>query len=275
MNDTLQIFQSINRFVSDLHTEFGDTIKSLALYNRLLERTGIMNVVPVQKHIDAFRHFFTINNRGMVEKNVDLLEEFRIVYSDKVYIDLKEIFEKSEKDNKKIIWDHLLLIWSQTDPLSDARNVLKESMKTVGGNEGEFLTNMIDKVQSTIETSGADINNPMAAVQKLVSSGVFSDLFGGIQTGMRDGNLDLGKMVGGLSSMISKLSGEQGVPPEIANMMSMMGPMMANMGAPMLEEEKLDAPKIEVISEDDDCDEETVKSSSLKKKKKKRNQKKH
>jgi hypothetical protein len=226
-NTNVIIFNSITSFVSDLNTEFGSRYKNIKLYNRLLEKTGIVNVEPVLKHIESFRRFFNQNRQGMEEKNINLFTEDKISYNDRVYIDIKNVLGQSTKETSKIIWKHLLVIWNLIDPTSHAKKILKESM--VDSKEGDFLNNIIEKVESAVGNKDLDTSNPMAAVSSLMSSGVFTDLISGMQTGLQSGNLDIGKLMSGLTGMITKLSnnggGSDSMPPEFAGMMNMMAGM--------------------------------------------------
>lgn len=73
-------------------------------------------------------------------------------------------------------------------------------------------------------------SNPMETINNLMQSGVFNELITGMQSGLSDGSLDMNKLMGSVQGMMTKLSPDGQVPPEISNMMSMMGPMLGNMG---------------------------------------------
>ena len=60
-NNSILIFKAITTFINDLHIEFGNRNKSISLYHRLLEKTGIIHTNPVLKHIECFRTFFEKN----------------------------------------------------------------------------------------------------------------------------------------------------------------------------------------------------------------------
>uniref|UniRef100_A0A6C0KEX7 Uncharacterized protein n=1 Tax=viral metagenome TaxID=1070528 RepID=A0A6C0KEX7_9ZZZZ len=239
-NTSVLIFKAITCFISDLHTVFGTKHKSIALYNRLLEKTGIMNVGPIHKHIECFRTFYKENRQAMEEKKADLFTEHRISYSDRVYVDVGTVLRQSTPDNASIIWKHLLTIWGLIEPTSQAKRILQESIQQSNGQdkESQFLSDIIDKVEKTVgDKSSVDTSNPMAAVSNLMSSGVFTDLINGMQTGLSDGSLDIGKLMGSVQSMMTKMGGAGGSSggggggmPDLSSMMSMMGPMMNSMG---------------------------------------------
>ena len=236
-NTSILIFKSITGFISDLTTEFGSKHKSIALYNRLLEKTGIVHTGPVHKHIECFRTFFSANVKGMEEQNATLFSPSRISYSDRVYVDLTSVLRHSSQESASIIWKHLLTIWGLIDPTSQAKRILNESVKQSNGTdkESKFLSDIIERVEKSVSSPDVDMSNPMSAVSNLMSSGVFTDLINGMQTGLSDGSLDIGKLMGSVQGMMSKMGGQSGGSgmPDMTAMMSMMGGMMGgNGGAP-------------------------------------------
>ena len=228
---SILIFKSIACFISDLNEEFGSKHKSIALYNRLLEKTGIVHIGPINKHIDCFRLFFSTNVKGMEEQNYSIFSPSRISYSERVYVDVATVLRQSSPDTSSIIWKHLLTIWGLIDPSSQAKRILNESIKQSNGSdkESKFLSDIIDRVEKSVSSSEIDTSNPMAAVSNLMSSGVFTDLINGMQTGLSDGSLDIGKLMGSVQGMMSKMGGSSSNNmPDMGAMMNMMGGMMGN-----------------------------------------------
>lgn len=236
-NTSILIFKSITGFISDLNTEFGSKHKSIALYNRLLEKTGIVHTGPVHKHIECFRTFFSANVKGMEEQNASLFSPSRISYSDRVYVDLTSVLRHSSQESASIIWKHLLTIWGLIDPTSQAKRILNESVKQSNGTdkESKFLSDIIERVEKSVSSPDVDMSSPMSAVSNLMSSGVFTDLINGMQTGLSDGSLDIGKLMGSVQGMMAKMGGGQaggsGMP-DMTAMMSMVGGMMGGNGGP-------------------------------------------
>jgi hypothetical protein len=234
-NTSVLIFKAITGFISDLNTEFGSKHKSIVLYNRLLEKTGLTNVGPINKHIESFRKFFEANQKAMEEQSIDQFTNSVISYSDKVYVDVKTVLTQSNSDNKKIIWQHLLTIWGLIDPTSQAKKILKESVKSAassGDKEDQFLANIISKVEQSVGGVEIDQSNPMGSISTLMQSGVFSTLITDMQQGLSDGSLDISKLLGSVQGMMVKMNGANGGDasnmPDLSSMMSMMGPMMGN-----------------------------------------------
>jgi len=241
-NNTVLIFKAITGFIFDLNEEFGAKMKSIALYNRLLEKTGLVHTGPIMKHIECFRSFFSENQKAMEDHNVALLVNPKISYSDRVYVDVAVVFQYSSSDTKDIIWRHLYTLWGLVDPTSQAKRLLKESVRHSDGKdkESQFLSDIIEKVERTVQTSDVDSANPMGAVSKLMSSGVFTDLIQGMQTGLSDGSLDIGKLMGSVQGMMGKMGGGMQGMPDLNAMMGMMGPMLSGMGSMNIQEEKKD-----------------------------------
>ena len=234
-NTSILIFKSITGFISDLNTEFGSKHKSIALYNRLLEKTGIVHTGPVHKHIECFRTFFSANVKGMEEQNATLFSPSRISYSDRVYVDLTSVLRHSSQESTSIIWKHLLTIWGLIDPTSQAKRILNESVKQSNGadKESKFLSDIIERVEKSVSSADVDMASPMSAVSNLMSSGVFTDLINGMQTGLSDGSLDIGKLMGSVQGMMTKMGGQSGGSgPDMTAMMSMVGGMMGGNGGP-------------------------------------------
>jgi hypothetical protein len=229
-NTSILIFKSITGFISDLNTEFGSKHKSIALYNRLLEKTGIVHIGPVHKHIECFRKFFSENVKGMEEQNPSLFLSSRISYSDRVYVDMASVLRHSSQETSSIIWKHLLTIWGLIEPTSQAKRILSESVKQSNGTdkESKFLSDIIERVEKSVNSADVDMSSPMSAVSNLMSSGVFTDLINGMQTGLSDGSLDIGKLMGSVQGMMAKMGGQPGGSgmPDMNAMMSMMGGMM-------------------------------------------------
>jgi hypothetical protein len=230
-NTSILIFKSITGFISDLNTEFGSKHKSIALYNRLLEKTGIVHIGPVNKHIECFRTFFSANVKGMEEQNATLFSPSRISYSDRVYVDMASVLRHSSQETASIIWKHLLTIWGLIEPTSQAKRILNESIKQSNGTdkESKFLSDIIERVEKSVSSADVDMSSPMSAVSNLMSSGVFTDLINGMQTGLSDGSLDIGKLMGSVQGMMTKMGGQPGGGsgmPDMTAMMSMMGGMM-------------------------------------------------
>lgn len=220
-------FKAISNFVSELSSLFAKKQRSLKLYSRLIKKTTIMHDQSIQKHIDAFNAFCVENRGSLMARKISGMKNTVVKYSSRVYIDFKEIFKLADRETQNVIWNHLLTISALVDPAGKAKEVLKETAsKQNCGDESEFLTNIIDKVEKNVDPNA----NPMEAVSSIMQSGIFTDLMSGMSSGLQNGNLDLGKLMGAVQGMVSTLGDQVGDDPQAGNAMNMLNSMMGTMG---------------------------------------------
>jgi hypothetical protein len=230
MNDNdLITFKAIASFVTELHSEYGKRHRPLKLYVHMLNKTKISHEKAILKHINAFRDFCVSNRIQIVETDTKFLET-KIMYSKRVYIDMKEIFSMTDDESSQVIWQHILCISSLVDPAGKAKEVfmkrLKEETKD-GGNESNFIQNIIEKVEKNIDPSNED---PMQAIQSIMSSGVLTDMMSGIKNGVESGNLNVESMMGSIQGIIGGMSNDMDSSSQ--NPMSMLTNMMSMMAKP-------------------------------------------
>lgn len=204
-------FNTICNFIRDLNAAFGAKQKSLMLYNHLIEKTGLIHIDPVKKHILIFKAFVQKNEEAIINRDKKQMKSLRIVYSDKVAIDLDTIFQWCDKEEESIIWNHLLTISAILNPECQAKQILKElqSKPTSNGNkEGDFLKNIMGKISEHVGNNPVDTQdaNPMAMIGSLMSSGVFSDIFQSLSSGLGDENMDMGKLMGSMQDMMGEIN---------------------------------------------------------------------
>jgi hypothetical protein len=219
-DNQLVCFKTITNFTNELAELFGPRQKSLKLYSRLISKTTLSHNSSIIRHIEAFREFSTKNRDAISERNVKKLVETRITYSENVYINMEEIFRIADGETKTVIWEHLLCISALVDPASKAKNILKESISTgkVSGNEADFISNIIDKVETHVKPDA----NPMEAMTSIMSSGVLTELVSGMNNGLSDGSLNIGKLMGAVQGMVGKLGGDSEGGGDMMNMMTTM-----------------------------------------------------
>ena len=81
--------------------------------------------------------------------------------------------------------------------------MLKKKEET---NETNFLKDMIDKVEDSID--GGDVNNPMEAITKMMTSGVFGELVGNMTNGLQSGDLNIGNLLGSVNDMVGTINAD-------------------------------------------------------------------
>lgn len=239
MDKNLVVFKVITTFVNELSSVFGQKQKSLLLYNRLLQKTGLSLEKAIQKHISIFKDFCVSNREAINTKNSDKIVKDKIAYNENIYINIKGIFSKADSSASKVIWKHILTIAAFLDQEGDAKTVLmKEKLsesKTDSGSEesdpsGEkeqdFIKKMMSKVETSVKQEDIDKEKPMESIMKLVSSGTFNDIIVDMQKGIKSGEIDIGKLLGTVNGMMGDVqsqAGGEGMPmPDLTSMMSMM-----------------------------------------------------
>ena len=202
-NNNLITFKSIINFINELGDVFSSKQHSLRLYKRLINKTTFSHTKAINKHIEVFRNYVILNREAITSKDYTKLKcnkigklfTSRMSYSENVFIDLHAIFSIADNDTKKIIWKHLLVLSALLDPAGKAKDILKELSSS---KEADFLTNIISQVEQNVDPS----LSPMEAVSKIVQSGVFNDVIGGMTKSLEDGSLDLGKIMGTVQTMV-------------------------------------------------------------------------
>lgn len=220
IDDTVFIFKCIVNFIHDLSEIYGEEQKSLQLYDVLMEKTGIVHQEPIKKHIQIFHTFLEKNEDAILENDIEKIVQWEIRYSEKVFIDLKQIFDTTE--DKEVLWQHLLTLLAVLIPTSKAKQILqeekkkKQNLQKVETNEEDFLTNVINKVQKHIDPSNA--SNPAEMMNGILSSGIFTELVNDMNDGFSNGDLDMGKMMGSFQNVMGNMSSliqNMNKPPEV------------------------------------------------------------
>lgn len=203
----LVVFKSISNFINELEGVYGEKQRSLVLYNHLINKTTLVHDKPIQKHVNIFKEFCVNNRDAILDKDKSKIKGGIIEYSEKVKVDIKSILdEESDRENLNVIWSHLLTLLAMVDPTSNARKVLQEAEKNgKGGNEINFLTDIIDKVEKNVDVS--DTENPMNAINGIMQSGLFQDLVGDLGKKIDEGSLDVGKLVNSVQDIVSQQPG--------------------------------------------------------------------
>lgn len=235
--DTLKIFQCISLFVKELSDSYGKTHHPVALYNRLLEKTPVTNMLAIQKQVSIFYDFCKRNKESIMTKNKGQIQE-RIIFSKKIYIEIRDILNKSDAETEDIIWRHLLLISFHMFQTDDIKQIIKNISSSSSGESGEtkseenFISNFMTKIENQFKDK--QFSDPMTATTELLQSGLFTEMVSTMNTEIQSGNLNIAKLLGSVQGMMGNISGEVNSSAQgsnmINNMMSNMMGMMGNMG---------------------------------------------
>lgn len=225
LNSTeISTFGTIFNFISELNNVYGEEQHSLLLFNHFIKKVNLSHVTTVRNIIQVFKDFCLTNKQCIQDKN-EQLENPVIKLSDKVYIDMKDIFDRSDKDTNPVIWNHILAISLQVDPSGRIKDILRKNLNQHGTKESNFLTKIIDQVEDHIDPND---ENPMNAVNSILKSGIFGDLMSSMSQGLSDGSLDIGKLLGAVQDVTSGMSGSDNTGGQI-DPLKMLTTMMSGM----------------------------------------------
>jgi len=209
----LATFQTILDFVTNLQDFYGhiknnSSTRPLNLYHRLISKMSFKDDDLILRHIEVLRTF-CVKNRESLRNQDTNLSSSRIIFSDKIYIDMKYIFKNADKETSKVIWEYLLAISAYLDPENNTKDLLK-ALQTSGGAENDFLSNMINTIGGQIGQSGmgGDGGNPMEMLGSLMNSDVISNVMGAMNSNLQSGDLDLGKLMNSMQGLVQNVKTE-------------------------------------------------------------------
>ena len=218
LNQRIIKFQAIFSFVSEINQHLGKHSHNLRLYCRLLEKTTFKHTDAINKHIAVFTRFCKLNDTALLERDLSKCVDPKIIYSPKTFIDLGIVFEHADPDQRNVMWKHLLTIYHLVDPTSGAREALRAlSQMPETKNETDFINNMMNKIQNNVDLS--DASDPMKAVSKIMSSGIFNELVQDLNQNIESGELDVAQLTKTIGGLLNPA------------MLQAMGPLAAGLGA--------------------------------------------
>lgn len=230
-----QIFTTIQTFVGELTEQFEDN-KPLALYNHLLTKTTTEHSGAINKHINIFKDF-CITNRGAIESNnIKMFEESNIMYSDKVFINIRDIILDTDDESKQVIWKHLMVLSAYLDKESIAKDMLmarqRDENESVEPKDcTNFITNMVDDISKKLDIPEDKDNINIGEIMgKMVSSGAITDIFTSVQNGMQNGDLDLPGLLNSAKDLMSTEAPEGA--PDMGEMINTVMGSLSGAGVP-------------------------------------------
>jgi hypothetical protein len=178
---------------------YGDSFPNIKSYNNLLQKTTNSHSEAIMKHMQIFRNFCLKNEICILNKNYKLVQD-TILFSESIYINITEVLGECDNSEKDIIWKHIAVIYAYFKPNAHIKNMLIEKKS----NESNFIKDMIDKVENSID--GGNVTNPMEAITKMMTSGVFSELVGNMTNGLQSGDLNIGNLLGSVNDMVGTMN---------------------------------------------------------------------
>ena len=195
--DAIKPFSKIRAFVNDLNNIYGSKYKNIDLYYKLIKTTPITNKTALIKHNNIFLNFLENNKDAVVNTDVSLLKDDKIMFSERVYINIKDLLKGEDSD---VIFKHLqvisaLLIQDNTQLLEALTN----------SNEEKFLNKFMDKIEGSFKTNE---DNPLGGVMSLLQSGILNDMGREISSGKLNTKRLLQSLQGKTKSVVEELKKE-------------------------------------------------------------------
>ena len=195
--DVTKPYSKILAFVNELNRNFGDKHKNIGLYYVFLkEKTPLSNKKALAKQNNVFLKFLENNREAVLNMDLSLLKDDNISFSEKVYINIKQLL-KENKDAREVIFKHLQLISALLITDDKMIEALKEDK------ENKFLDKYVSKIDELFKNTNG-VEDPMAAAMSLLQSGALSDM----TKELKNGNLNVGKLISSLQDKMKTTASE-------------------------------------------------------------------
>lgn len=239
----LYAFQIMIDFVSDIKNCFGDQktpkIKALNLYHRLISKMSFEDKSLITKHIQLFKNFCVRNREPIQSKDTSFLVK-EIQFTERIYIDMSYIFKLAETDSatQDTLWEYIWSLSALLDSESKTKQLLSSvqlpqydnSVPTTTSteNEADFLAGMMKTLGQSVGGMNmgnhGSSTNPMEMMAGLMNSDTISGLMNSVHSNLQNGNIDLGKLMGTMQTMVKTVQTEieKTDDPMLKNMVSML-----------------------------------------------------
>jgi len=213
----VESFKAIVNFVDDIFEVYGNSKKAspLNLYRRLIGHIEESDGEALNKVLCPFQEFIGKYDNVIMENRLDVIpRETRIRYgtSDTVYIDIQKFIHLSRQDHdaREAIRQHLIAISAILEPNGKKLEELDKRMNELNvdttTNEGKFITDILGRAKTNMDgLEDINMENPTQAIMGLLSSGVIQDMLTGIQEGVKNGDMDMHKLLGSMHSAMGSL----------------------------------------------------------------------
>lgn len=213
---SIQVFGAIVDFVSSLSENYGKTYHNLALYSLLLERTGIYHTEQVEKHISIFRTFLLQFQEEIKTNKLTDMTEYKISYSEKIFIDITSILSSAKEDDLIIIREHLLTLLCLICPETQAKSIIlreneKHNLPQSPIMENNLMSNIFSSISKQVENKDASNLNPTEILGDMISNGTVNEIFQSLSSSFSSpesagGTGDISNMVTGIQGLLGQLN---------------------------------------------------------------------
>lgn len=231
----LKAFNAVSELLLDLNSTFSKC-KSISLFNKLIESTTFRDTKAIHRYIDSFKSFYSRNPKFVESK--ELGESPRIVYNERIYIDIDWVMRKIDNnDDRNTIHRHLVTIYSLLNDGKETKKAL-ELLRKVDVNpphkgnsvadqlnlpdttEGDFIRESLNGIGELAKEIDLDSDtNPAEMISKVMNSDFFKNFAGSMQTKFQNGEIDAASLLKAVSGVVQ----DAGMGDEINNMLGGMG----------------------------------------------------
>jgi len=217
-NNNVLVFKLITDFISNIHSCYATKetaiTKPIKLYTRLVTKTSIDRDDIIQRHIDCFTAFCKANHEQILEKSTDLVEK-RIIFSERIYVDMEYVFSQSKEDgNTDTLFEYLLAIHAYVSPSDKALELLQTMKAPSNVAKGlDLLKSMnadatgMKQIQDAVQELAKSVNidditeNPMAMIGKLMQSEDFNNVVNRVTAMVQNNDIDIASLMGTATAM--------------------------------------------------------------------------
>lgn len=224
----LSAFQTIVDFVTNLHECFGiknETFRPLILYNRLVQHLSFKDDELILQHLKAFKTFCVENREAIRNRNTQLNHP-KIEFSERIYINMHDVFHRADEETTQVIWQYIFAISAYLDPENNTKQLLQTLQTTDNTMPAGLPMDMISGLMNNLgsEMGGTGDADPMSLISGLMSSPLFSQLLGSLNTK----DMDIGSLIQSMSGLVNNVKSEieKSDDPNIKNLLDMVSSMV-------------------------------------------------
>lgn len=221
MNERLNTaFSEIQSFV-DLSNDILQSYKSVALWNRLINNPNSTNDdLTKERCIKAFTNFCVRFKNQITNDEISFDDncKYHIKYSDRMYIDVKELWKKANSNDKTVIKNYLLTLsallikddnalklLNDREDKKSPMDVIKDSLDK-NTKEDVLLGNIVDKLGGVMETlKDKEDVNVQDVIMNLMGNGLMNDVLNDAKSKYENGDIKISGMLNSFTNLAKKL----------------------------------------------------------------------
>lgn len=216
------LYLKIMSFVKELNNIYGEKFNSIRLYDKLLKKTyeiayenSIKDLsneqkrIAINKQISVFLEFCKTNLEAISNNSFDFVT-YEIKFSDKAYINLKEIMDNTITEEKEETILTILSYFNLFSFLLTDNEVFKNNINNNQPDENHesmFLEKFRKRIDENFKEQTFD--DPLQATMSLFNSGLFGEMLESMKSDINEGKLSIPKLLGSVQGMVKQLNGDE------------------------------------------------------------------